>query len=251
MTTDKILLQTGTFYELYEYVNPIEIGDEKSSTPTKKNSTNFREGINPETVISSTSRAKNKLRRLILGNMWDNTKQSLKFVTLTFKDEIEDIDTANYEFKKFHQRMSYHIGEPLNYIAVPEIQEKRRDVYGKAVWHFHMLTFNQPFLTKTTLHKLWGNGWTDPKRVNRVDGTAKYLTKYLLKAYGNEQLKNRKRYYNALKYQTISYKDPAKITSLLIPMFETTKAVNEYNLYIHNQTGEKVKVGRKREFISK
>lgn len=146
--------------------------------------------------------------------------------------------------------MSYMMGKKLEYIAVPEIQEKRKQKYGKAVWHFHMLTMNQPYYAKNVIQEVWGNGYTDPKKVNRVIGTTNYLTKYLSKAYGDKQLKNRKRYYNALSHQTVSHKDPHTISLLLPHIFESTNMVDQYPLTIKDEHGNPTEVGRKSEFIS-
>lgn len=249
MLTDKILLETGTYFELFEYKNPIEVGTKKILPTTNDTPKQPTESINLEYAKKSALRAKNKLRRLILGNMHQQKKHSLKFITLTFKDEIEDIEIANYEFKKYHQRMSYKMKEPLSYIAVPEIQEKRKIETGKAVWHFHMLTMNQPFYPNATLKKLWGNGFTDPRKCNRVEGTANYVSKYLAKAYGNQLLKNRKRYYNGLTHQTISHKNPTEIRQFLPQLFEKTNQVNQYPLYASDADGIKHEVGTKKEFV--
>lgn len=247
--TSKILFKTGIFYELYQYKTPINIAPKFRLTNTEKKHRDPTDHIDPKSAKVSTSRAKAKLRRLVLGNMWEDRRHTLKFLTLTFADEVTDLDFANYELQKFRQTMSYHIKEKLNYIAVPEIQKKRLQQTGKAVWHYHLLTFNLPYKTTEEIAKMWGNGFVDPRKVNRAEGAVNYLSKYLSKAYGDKRLKNRKRYYNALQQQTKKIHDPEMILSQYQQFFPMSRKVTEFPIFGLNTDGAKTEIGRKTEYM--
>jgi hypothetical protein len=249
VTTDKILFKTGNFYELFQYKMPIEIGTKKSRIHEENISYSTQVEIDQESARVSASRARSKLRRLILGNMWHDTRHSLKFITLTFANEVTNLDYANYQLQKFRQSISRHIKEKINYIAVPEIQPKRQQSTGKAVWHYHLLTFNLPYIHKTELTRLWGHGFTDPTKVNRVENTTLYLSKYLAKAYGDQRLKNRKRYYNALHCQTVKYKENTMVNQQLELLLPNANLVTEYPLFRLDQAGTKQEVGTKSEYF--
>ena len=64
------------------------------------------------------NRAKRDLRRLINANIGEFSK----FVTLTFRENITDLKVANYEWKKFKQRLETKIGYKLQYLVVIEFQ---------------------------------------------------------------------------------------------------------------------------------
>lgn len=122
--------------------------------------------INRKKVIN---RARNKLIELINTNelYWIDHKKKIypKFLTLTFEENIEDVKEANKEFKNYIDKLNQYIRNNLiddylgvQYIAIPEIQEKRMEKYGNAVWHYHVLLFNMPYIDWKTLVSLWSRG---------------------------------------------------------------------------------------------
>lgn len=62
------------------------------------------------------------------------------FITLTFKDDVEDIDEAFKRFQSYIKYCKRHLNDELYYICVPEIQKKRAEKTGKYVIHFHMVS---------------------------------------------------------------------------------------------------------------
>lgn len=130
-------------------------------------------------------------------------RQTLKFFTCTFRNNIKDMTAANKELKRFIQRLNYHFTRDkdaafLQYIAVPELQQET----GRDVWHYHILFFNMPFLPvssemvdklvsagslaadydrRDTLFYIWGQGSVDVKAlpVKDVYDAAGYMAKYI------------------------------------------------------------------------
>ena len=112
-------------------------------------------------LTESIKRAKKRIMDLVNANAM-MYKELPKFLTLTFAEEIEDIEKANYEFQKFIKRLNYEIyGEKkarLKYVAVPEIQWERHEKYNVKVWHFHIIFFNAPYMYWKKVLKIWKNG---------------------------------------------------------------------------------------------
>lgn len=129
-------------------------------------------------------------------------KQSFKFITLTFREDVKKLDVANKIFKDFISRLNYHFlaekGTFLEYVAVPELQMENR----RYVWHYHVLFFNLPFIPvagemvdrlilkgalkndydkRDTLFYIWGQGSVDACRVSFNDSydVAGYVAKYI------------------------------------------------------------------------
>lgn len=159
-----------------------------------------------ERFRKSNQRAKDNVYDLIACNCdkvdrvdYLGNKQRIKFMTLTFKEDITDLRQANAMFTDFMKRLSYHhFGVRKNvikYLAVPELQGKEGWVReNKGVWHFHVVLFNCPFTSNKKEHgrpleSIWGNGFVFINALKRgkngkdVDGAyvAGYITKYMTK----------------------------------------------------------------------
>lgn len=116
------------------------------------------------------------IARIVDCNFDNNTK----FVTLTFKENIQDINQANKEFKYFIQRLNYYLYKTkiqlLKYIATWEKQKR-------GAIHYHVIFFDFPYIAKEKLENLWSNGFI---KINRIDVDSKenrgrYLSKYFSK----------------------------------------------------------------------
>lgn len=170
-----------------------------------------------ERFIKSSIRARQNIFDLISCNVekhldYEGKKQTTKFLTLTFQDNIKDITKANQEFTKFLKRLSYHAygtrKNVIKYIAVPELQKR-------GAWHFHIVLFNVKYIRWEELMEIWGHGGVYINALKTgMDGTeiAKYITKYITKAlkmktkeenlnnyetYKKYGMINKKRYYRS------------------------------------------------------
>lgn len=113
-----------------------------------------------------------------------------KFLTLTFKDNVQDLEWANDQFKKFIQRLNYHVtGEKkavIKYVVVVEFQKR-------GAVHYHTLFFNLPYVPHDELEKVWGHGWVSINAIDHVDDLGAYLGKYMIKTMeGTENDKDQK-----------------------------------------------------------
>ena len=99
------------------------------------------------------------------------------FLTLTFKENMRNIDKANKEFTLFMKRLKNYLKSPLKYIATWELQLR-------GAIHYHLVLFSVPYINNKKLSELWGNGFI---KINQIKGKVKddaialYITKYLVK----------------------------------------------------------------------
>jgi hypothetical protein len=185
------VIKTGTFSEIYLYKFPIEYGFEREHS-TAISLTEKNEETILKTKKKSANRARNNIRRLITGNLHQD-KEIPKFLTLTFKENLTHLPTANYHFKKFIQRVEYHLQKKLHYLVVHEKQER-------GAIHYHGIFFNFPKIDHSYLQSEWGNHvWV--KNVYKTKGLHSYLVKYITKAFEDETLKGKKRYFQSLVNQ--------------------------------------------------
>ena len=134
--------------------------------------------------IRTLARASSSLWRTHQANA-NQYKEKDKFLTLTTKEAITDIDAMDYQFKKFIQRLKRNTKTKIQYQAVRELQERQ-------AIHYHVIIYGMPFVPHSTLLELWNkdNPYTSKKKLSGVnikaiaDGLEEmtnYLTSYQLK----------------------------------------------------------------------
>jgi phosphoribosyl-AMP cyclohydrolase len=171
------------------------------------------------------------IRRLILAN-FDHTST---FLTLTFAENMQNIEEANYEFKKFVQKLKRKV-EGFKHVTVIEFQKR-------GAIHYHMIS-NIPVSWRTEkerkqasrdLGDLWGNGFADIKDIGQVDNVGAYLVKYMTKDNLHESLEGKKAYFysrNLEKPQVLTGEEAITWHNTLqgnIPVFTSQ--------YSHEMTG--------------
>jgi len=143
---------------------------------------------------------KRAIRRLINAN----SDVLEKFFTLTFAENVQSIDKAYYELKKFKVRLKYYLeknyDKEFKYVVVIEFQER-------GAVHFHMLC-NLPYIKAEVLQDIWGNGFIKINKIDDVDNVGSYVVKYMGKKFDDERLEGRKRY-----NRSRNLKEPREITN--------------------------------------
>ena len=198
----KKIIQSGDIIEIYEYSE----GYLKGYTLTKKeiNNRTFSES-NPDDTDSrerSLQRAKKNLRRLINANVGQYGKEfTTKFLTLTFKENIQDIQQANYEFMKFIKRLNYHCygtkKSNLKYTCVVEFQKR-------GAIHYHVIIYNMPYVKANDIANVWGNGFIKINKIDDIDNVGAYVAEYLGQAekgqgkdVADDRLQGKKSYFSS------------------------------------------------------
>ena len=112
----------------------------------------------------SQSRSSFNIRGLVNSNPDLN-----KFLTLTFAKNQKDLSKANYEFKKFIERIKYKY-KMFKYICVVEFQKR-------GAVHYHIIC-NLTYIKKKTIEKIWSHGFVQINRVQNVRNLGAYFAKH-------------------------------------------------------------------------
>lgn len=181
---DKKIIISGNVVEVYSYSKKqIQREVREPQMVDKSSSGNSGDDYKQKNGY----RRKRLLRRLINTNADELTK----FFTLTFADNVENLDFAYYELEKFKKRLKYYLSKnniknKFKYVVVVEFQER-------GAVHFHMLC-NLPYIKSKTLQQMWENGFIKINKIDDVDNVGSYVVKYMGKNFEDERLEGRKRY---------------------------------------------------------
>jgi hypothetical protein len=206
---EKVII-SGNIVEIYRHEKPILIGTSRDTssfrhTKTEVEETHVIDYESGEIIREKTSEemfnslkdkldsrarsnitARNNLRRLALMN-FDNKS---KFITLTYKDNVTDLEESNGEFKKFIKRLNYYLKkegkESVQYLTVIEFQKR-------GAIHYHMIC-NLNYIKAETLSKLWRHGFVKINRITHVDNIGAYVVKYMTKEDADVRLIGKKMY---------------------------------------------------------
>jgi hypothetical protein len=179
------LVISGNFLEFYQFQNKIK--KDFSLKDSIQRIKNLDYNTNWQKSQFSLTRTRRSIRRLINSN-----PVMSKFLTLTFAENVKNIDFANYEFKKFIQRLKYqYIKSDLKYLSVIEFQKR-------GAVHYHTIS-NIPKIKSSTIADLWGNGFIKINKIKNCDNVGAYVSKYLTKD-STERLFNRKKFFVPITY---------------------------------------------------
>lgn len=117
------------------------------------------------------------VRGLINANVVD--VNNVRWITLTYAENMTDAKRLYIDFKQFNQRFQYYINklgyDKAEYIVMCEPQ-------GRGAWHCHLLYIFDvvaPFISNDIIFGLWKHGYTKIKKLDDVDNVGAYLTAYL------------------------------------------------------------------------
>jgi hypothetical protein len=173
-------------------VTAIKLGSDdslrKGGGAVRKNTE--RSQMDSNTARKSSSRARIAVRRKLLSFSAD------RMLTLTFKENVTDIDEAWCVFKAFAKKMRKKYPDAFQYVAVPEYQKRGAVHFHVAIKGFYYVNTIRAIWRRCCAHRggniditsprgFGKNSW-NPKRI------ANYLSKYITK--GDTVSFNRKRY---------------------------------------------------------
>lgn len=113
-----------------------------------------------------------------------------KFITLTFAENLQDLDVANKLFKQFIQRLRRYSKKDFKYIAAIEFQKR-------GAIHYHMIADLEYIDDEILSKQLWQNGHASIFQVNDSKHAASYCGKYMLKGSVDPRLAGRKSYFTS------------------------------------------------------
>lgn len=239
----KKIVYSGDIVEVYEYDKGYLKGYENNNADTGRKS-GYKSENYEENRKQVLQRAKKNLRRLINANVGQYGKEfTAKFLTLTFRDNITDIETANYEFKKFIQRLNYYCygtkKANLKYTCVIEFHKS-------GVIHYHVIIYNMPYIKANNIANVWGNGFIKINKIDDVDNVGAYVSEYLgnaEKGQGkdvlDDRLQGKKSYFSSkglFKPIEITDKKIVETVAAALPLENLTYAADFENEHLGNIT---------------
>jgi hypothetical protein len=135
-------------------------------------------------------RAVANVRRLVQCNQEDQSEKP-KFLTLTYAENIQDLNRTNPDFYRFTKAIRDTHGD-MQYIAVPEFQER-------GAVHYHALYFNLPFMQdfKSEMARLWPHGSTKIEAVRSMNAMPRYISKYMTKNLADIRTSGRRSFFTS------------------------------------------------------
>lgn len=117
-------------------------------------------------------------RDLINSNCIDASR--IRFLTLTYRENMQDSKKLYRDFDNFNRRLRAKVGH-YEYITAVEPQER-------GAWHLHVILLFEsvPYLPVELLQSAWGHGFVKIEKVDGVDNIGAYLTSYLTNMDGKK-----------------------------------------------------------------
>lgn len=127
---------------------------------------------------NSVRRSLSRIRSLINTNC--DVPENVRWVTLTYADNMTDTKQLYKDFQSFWKRFCYWNNS--NGYARPEyltVQEPQ----GRGAWHIHAFFIwphKAPFIdNNTVMWPMWGHGFTSTKQLTNCDNAGAYFSAYL------------------------------------------------------------------------
>ena len=227
---EKIVI-SGSIVEYYNYEKGYPIGIEARNENGRggKNELTLEEKEKNRSKVMS--RAQRELRRIVNSNVGQYGEEfTAKFVTLTFREHITDLRSANAEFKKFIMRLNYSMFNSkkanIKYTVVPEFTKKGRV-------HYHVIFYNLPYVKADKLASIWGQGFIKINKIDNCDNVGAYVSKYMTK--DNWEIQGKKSYFNSRDlFEPIEIVEKKEVESLVdsLPLENVTYSATFDNEYL-------------------
>ena len=211
----------GNVIEKTEYERPLLRGLSSKRVGRSVSASKKDKEINRNKVLARNRRT---VRQLVNSNPDCN-----KFLTLTFADNLTDIDKANYQFKKFIERLKYRYSSiELKYIAVIEFQKR-------GAVHYHLLN-NLPYIDVNELARVWGHGFIKLNKIDNVDNVGAYVTKYMQKDLDDPRFLGRKCYMTSRNLnKPLKINNDSLVDELLVYLCENDLVLRTHTNTTYNE----------------
>jgi len=180
---DKKVIISGKNVEYYQYLNLPVIRGGRSKRKRRIEIRERKKEYSKEKIAYSVNRARTGIRRLVNSN-----SQLCKFLTLTFKENLTDLEKTNPLFNIFIQKMKSRFPE-FQYLAIVEFQKR-------GAVHYHLLC-NLRYVESKLIEKKWKHGFIKIKRISNIKNVGSYVCKYLQKEMFDKRMFGKKKYFRS------------------------------------------------------
>lgn len=233
------IIDCGDYKHIYEYKrlrlikekDKIKFKDNKIASLPKLNKSYKNTSELKEISNKNINRTKIQFQRLIQCNI----NQFKSFITLTFKDNVINVNDANKKFATWRTKVK-SVYKEFAYICVPEFQKR-------GAVHYHLLTnldINNsviiiPQENKKNQYdvKYWSYGFTSVFPADTINVIG-YMTKYMTKDIDNRLFSKRRYFYSSNLVKPIEYNlDFSNIEDFqtLIKLFDKEYILNYFREY--------------------
>lgn len=132
----------------------------------------YKHTISREQNVNNVKRTIARLRDIINANATDRNR--LRWVTLTYADNVTDPKRVMDDFESFNRRVRATWGT-VEYIATIEPQER-------GAWHLHVIYIyptKAPYMDNAVVRSMWRQGFVNIHSVRNVANLGAYLSLYL------------------------------------------------------------------------
>ena len=198
MPYTKIII-SGNNFEKYEYAKePRRMGGRRGKRKIDTNSEDV--GANRGDTLSEGQLGKRQdnarrtslvFRRIVASHLAGSSPPLL--ITLTYSENITDINIGYKDYQSFIKTLRNKYGKIFKYIAVPEFQKRGAVHFHALFWGLPSEVFSQEREIRT-IALIWKHGYVFMKETDGNDKLSSYLAKYMVKAFTDPRLKNKKAY---------------------------------------------------------
>ncbi len=194
----KIII-SGNNVEKYEYQKeprPVARGRRKR----KNNNDSESVGVDRTDTLSegqlgkrqdNAQRVRMVFRRIVASNLSGAVPPLL--LTFTYKENQTDINIGYKDYQSFIKTLRNKFGKTFSYIAVSEFQKRGAIHFHALFWGLPTGIFSQERKTRT-IALIWEHGFVYMKETDGNDKLSSSLSKYMVKAFTDPRLKNKKAY---------------------------------------------------------
>lgn len=132
----------------------------------------FQHFENRAQSLSSVARSLAQGRDMLNANVTD--VRNCRWVTLTYRENMQNSKKLFYDFKNFNKRLRALYGH-YEYVTAAEPQ-------ARGAWHLHVVMIfpgPAPYIPNDVMANAWKQGFVTVKRLDDVDNVGAYLTAYL------------------------------------------------------------------------
>jgi hypothetical protein len=227
------IVVSNKIIEVYKYDNYFHYG-ERIKNPNEKGLKNIpkKKENKLESRQLSNFRSKRNLKRLINSNAGIYKKKTGDFsppvfLTITFAENITDVQQANKEFTNFLKRLNYWVWKvkknKLKYAGVIEFQKR-------GAVHYHVVFFNLKYITQKEIADIWSNGFIKINKVKNIFNLGSYVCKYMSKNLDDKRLCGKKAYFTSKQLEKpVEIMEKNAVEAMFVYL-ENFKPVFEKNL---------------------